>query len=69
MIGRPASSTLRPNLDEMLSRLEDLVVDCARYGNSDIAINIQIVGSGRRLVIIKAGKNLRYYIPPEELES
>jgi hypothetical protein len=56
-----------PQLRDALNRLEWLVVDGVKHGFVDISITCEIVNGGKRNLVIRAGKSLKFTIPAEEV--
>lgn len=52
---------------EALDRLEGLVVEGLKHGFFDYSIACEIANSGKRQLVIRAGKSHKFTIPEEEL--
>jgi hypothetical protein len=47
--------------------LEKIVADGLRHGFSNCSIECEIVDGRRRILVIRAGKSHKFYIPEDEL--
>ena len=47
--------------------LEKIVLDGLRHGFFDCSIECEIVDGRKRILVIRAGKSHRFYIPEDEL--
>jgi hypothetical protein len=52
---------------EALAHLEKVVVDGLRHGFFEYAITCEIGSGGKRHLVIRAGKSLKFTIPEDEL--
>ena len=52
---------------EALDRLEALVVDGLKHGFFDYSIACEVANSGRRQLVIRAGKSHKFTIPEDEV--
>lgn len=55
-------------LAKAIAKIEAEVREGVSHGHFDLAISCKIGNSGKRELVIKAGKNHRYLIPDEELK-
>jgi hypothetical protein len=53
--------------DDELSGLNGLVVDGLKHGFFDYSIACEIGNGGKRNLVIRAGKSLKFTIPAEEV--
>jgi hypothetical protein len=52
---------------EALDRLEGLVVDGLKHGFFDYSIACEVANSGKRQLVIRAGKSHKFTIPESEV--
>jgi hypothetical protein len=66
----PISASPRPYHGQMAKAfvlLEKIVVDGLRHGFFNCSIECEIVDGRRRILVIRAGKSHKFYIPEDEL--
>lgn len=56
-------------LAKAIAKIEAEVREGVSHGHFDLAISCKIGNSGKRELVIKAGKNHRYLIPDDELKQ
>lgn len=56
-------------LAKAIAKIEVEVREGVSHGHFDLAISCKIGNSGKRELVIKAGKNHRYLIPDDELKQ
>jgi hypothetical protein len=56
-------------LTKAIAKIEAEVRDGVTHGHFDLAISCKIGNGGKRELVVKAGKNHRFLIPEEELQS
>jgi hypothetical protein len=52
---------------EAFALLEKIVLDGLRHGFFDCSIECEIVDGRKRILVIRAGKSHKFYIPEDEL--
>jgi hypothetical protein len=55
-------------LAKAIAKIEAEVREGVTHGHFDLAISCKIGNSGKRELVVKAGKNHRYLIPEDELK-
>ena len=66
------TSELVPSLcsrDRALRRVVAEICDGLRHGFFDFALTCEVVGRGRRRLLMRAGKNYQFVIPADECDS
>ncbi len=63
----PAARAHRGQIAEALAHLEKVVVEGLRHGFFDCSIGCEIGPSGKRQLVISAGKSHKFTIPEEGL--
>ena len=66
-IAPPLQKNPRGQAREALDRLEGLVVEGLKHGFFDYSIACEIGNSGKRHLVIRAGKSHKFTIPEEEV--
>ena len=56
-------------LAKAIAKIEAEVREGVSHGHFDMAISCKVGNSGKRELVIKAGKNHRYLIPDDELKQ
>lgn len=56
-------------LTKAIAKIEAEVREGVTHGHFDLAISCKICNSGKRELVVKAGKNHRFLIPEEELQQ
>lgn len=56
-------------LAKAIAKIEDEVREGVSHGHFDLAITCKISNSGKRELLVKAGKNHKYLIPEDELKQ
>jgi hypothetical protein len=56
-------------LAKAMAKIETEVRDGVSHGHFDLAISCKIGNSGKRELLVKAGKNYKYVIPEQELKK
>jgi hypothetical protein len=63
----PTSET--GTLAKAIAKIEAEVREGVSHGHFDLAISCKIGNSGKRELLVKAGKNHKYLIPEDELKQ
>jgi len=61
--------TLTAAIDKAIAKIESEVRDGVRHGHFDLTISCTVRNSGKRELVVKAGKNHMYVIPEDELKK
>ena len=56
-------------LTKAIAKIEAEVREGVNHGHFDLAISCKICNSGKRELVVKAGKNHKYLIPEDELKQ
>jgi hypothetical protein len=63
----PSSRAGGGQLREALDRIEGLIVDGLRHGFFDCTVHCEIVGGGKRQLIVRSGKSEKFTIREDEV--
>ena len=63
----PPVSTQGSRTAEALAHLQQVVIDGLRHGFFECSVVCEIVSSGKRQLVIRAGKSHKFFIPEDEL--
>ena len=64
---QPCCKSYSPRVAEALGFLRESVIDGLRHGHFDFCVSCKTGNNGRRLLIIRAGKNHKFSILKEEV--
>lgn len=67
MQGMPTSEA--GTLAKAIAKIEAEVREGVSHGHFDMAISCKVGNSGKRELLVKAGKNHKYLIPEDELKK
>lgn len=56
-------------LAKAIAKIEAEVREGVSHGHFDMAISCKVANSGKRELLVKAGKNHKYLIPEDELKQ
>ena len=66
-IDHPFQRAKSGQVQEVLDRLERLVIDGLKHGFFDYSIACEITNGGRRKLVISAGKSYKFTIPEDDV--
>ena len=60
-------SNIRTDLDRALYLVERIILDGLAHGHFQLSVRSELIGSGKRQLIVSGGNSYRFAIAPEEL--